>query len=159
MFYNFFPMLEYMLDKDFYETLAYGKKYEAELIKLLHLENAKTTDSKFFDIDYNGIKYEVKADRMTHRTGNVCIEFQSNGVASGIAITQAEIYAYFMVFPNGSYELFLIPVEYIKAQIIEQEYKSILNGGYNKLSRFYLFPLHKFSKFKKDLKEQIGTYE
>lgn len=151
MRYGFFSILEYMIDKEFYETLAYGKKYEAELIKLLHLENAKTSDSKFFDIEYNGIKYEVKADRMTHRTGNVCIEFQSNGVASGIAITEAQFYAYFVVHPNESYELFIIPVDYIKAQIIEQGYKSILNGGYNKLSRFYLFPLHKFSKYKKEI--------
>lgn len=151
MFYNFFPMLKYnMIDKDFFETLEFGKKYEAELIRVLHLE-AEATDSKFYDIEFNGTKYEVKADRMSHRTGNVCIEFSSNGALSGISITEAQIYAYFVIHPNDKYELFLIPTEYIKAQIEEQTYKCILNGGYNKLSRFYLFPLHKFSQFKKNL--------
>lgn len=140
-----------MLDKEFYETLAYGQKYELELIKVLHLENAKTSDSKFYDIEYDGIKYEVKADRLTYRTGNLCIEFSSNGIESGIAITEANIYAYFIVRPNGSYDLYLIPVEHIKTQIKERGYKSILNGGYNKLSRFYLFPLEKFSAYKKQI--------
>jgi hypothetical protein len=141
-----------MLDIDFFETLNFGKKYEAELIKLLHLEGGEQTDSKFYDIEFNGTKYEVKADRMSHRTGNICIEFTSNGMPSGISITEAQIYAYFVIYPNDSYELFLIPTDYIKAQIEEQTYKCILNGGYNKLSRFYLFPLYKFSQFKKNLK-------
>lgn len=141
-----------MLDIDFYKALEYGKKYEAELIKILQLVSPTTSDDKYFDIECNGTKYEVKADRLTYRTGNVCIEFSSNSILSGISTTTADIYAYFLVHPNNSYELFLIPVEYIRAQIKEETYKSILNGGYNKLSRFYLFSISKFAQFKKNLK-------
>ena len=41
-----------------------------------------------------GKKVEVKTDRMTHKTGNVFIEYESRGKPSGIATTDADYWVY-----------------------------------------------------------------
>ncbi len=47
----------------------------------------------FHDIVSNS-KFEVKTDRMSARTGNIYIEYESRGKLSGIATTQADYWVY-----------------------------------------------------------------
>ncbi len=46
------------------------------------------------EIFAKGKKVEVKTDRMTHKTGNVFIEYESRGKPSGIATTDADYWVY-----------------------------------------------------------------
>ena len=75
----------------------YEKKY-IELRKFTNVEHPQDRICKEFDfVNLNtGISYEVKADKMTCKTGNIFIEFSCNGVKSGIAGTEADYWIHFI---------------------------------------------------------------
>ena len=52
--------------------------------------------------------YEVKADRQAHTTGNIAIEFEYNNKPSGISVTRADYYAYYVVKPYNLFDLYLL---------------------------------------------------
>ncbi len=62
-------------------------------------------------------KYELKADRLSYKTGNVCIEIANCGRASGITSTKSD-----------GYDLYLIPTEELKEMINSKKYK-VIRGG------------------------------
>ncbi len=51
-------------------------------------------------------KYEIKADRLSYKTGNVCIEIANCGRPSGITSTKSDYWGYFVI---KDYDLYLIP--------------------------------------------------
>ena len=61
----------------FEKDLSYGKKHEKMVMKSLE-------------------KYELKTDRMAHRTGNVYVEFQSRGKDSGIRTSKSNTWIFGM---------------------------------------------------------------
>lgn len=138
----------------FQELLAFGHIYEKKLLEHIEHDSFVIKEGLFsyYDIKvYHGdkvIRYEVKADRMAYRTGNIVIEYMSNSVPSGISITRAKYYAYFVVKPYDQYDLYIIPVKHIKKLINEQNYKRELRGGNNKLSCMFVFSLDTFEEFK-----------
>ena len=142
---------------NFKNDLDFGNKYEIELLKYLDYDKYIQSKGKFKPYDlkiYNNNKitrYEVKADRMTHYTGNIAIEYDCFNKPSGITTTRASYYAYFVVKPNNEYDYYIIPVKKIKKYITEKKYKRNITGGDYNLSKFYLFEKAIFEKYKKNI--------
>ena len=136
----------------FRKDLTFGKQYEMLLIDLVehtHFEMApsgayKPWDIRFYDGDAS-MKVEVKADRMTGKTGNLAIEFECSGKPSGIATTDADVWAYFAPHASGC-KWWWIPVADIRAAIDGEQYSSIKSGGDGWRARMYLFPESVFAE-------------
>lgn len=130
----------------FQNDLLFGKQYELILLDYLSKSEYDEVElapvGRFVEWDVKikkGVleaKYEVKADKLASKTGNLCIEYECAGQPSGISTTQANHYAYFVVSGN-SHELYLIPVDRLK-QYIETASPRKMNGGDGYRSRFYL---------------------
>ena len=139
----------------FNQDLLLGKKYEVILLDYLDKDEYDEVEfapnQRFVEWDVKlkrgqlEAKYEVKADRLTAKTGNFCIEYECAGQPSGISTTQADYYAYFVL--DGSHQdLYLIPVARIKELIAQGAYKK-MNGGDGYRSRFYLVPKATFVEY------------
>jgi hypothetical protein len=131
----------------FTDDLQFGSKYEREFFD--SLTNARRITGKFkpYDIiDSNGIKYEVKSDRLASKTGNICIEYMCNQVPSGISSTEADFYIYFVVTQHG-YRLYKIPTDDIRDMIEKQVFHKSMSGGDGWRSKFYLFREECFQKY------------
>jgi len=144
--------------KNFFKDLKFGHKYESELATYLNPFykniNVIKEKCKFYDIicyTENDIEetYEVKSDRLSIKTGNLAIEYKSRDKDSGIMITKANFYAYFIIKNETEYDLYIIPTEIIKEKINSKEYKKSIKGGDNWTSQMYLFDLTVFKDYKK----------
>lgn len=140
----------------FVEDLKFAHLYENLLLNYIHEDydevefapqdssqsewDVKITKGNFI------CKYEVKADRMSYKTGNVCIEYECNSRPSGISTTQADIYAYFVVKNANDCDCYLIPIKYIKTLIENGDFKKV-NCGDRYKTKAFLIPLNKFSSF------------
>lgn len=132
----------------FQNDLLLGKKYELMLLDYLdrkeYDEVELAPNKRFVEWDVKikrgslEAKYEVKSDRLSHKTGNLCIEYECSGHPSGINVTQADYYAYFVIH-GSEQDLYLIPVDRLKAYIETANPKK-MGGGDNYRSRFYLIP-------------------
>ena len=72
----------------FSKDLSYGKKHEKLVMK--SMEN-----------------FELKTDRMAHKTGNVYVEFQSRGKDSGIRSSKSDTWI-FKIVSTGDRHMFSI---------------------------------------------------
>lgn len=137
----------------FIKDLEFGNKYENLLIEYLGYDDAKIMDGCFkdYDIEINinnkMVYFEVKADRLTNKTNNICIEFECSKLPSGITTTKANHYAYYEIIDETKHNLYIIPVSRIKKYIILNKYHRIINGGHNYNSKLYLFSKIIFSKY------------
>ena len=82
----------------FSKDLSYGKRHEKLVMK--SMEN-----------------FELKTDRMAHKTGNVYVEFQSRGKDSGIRTSKSDTWI-FKIVSKGDRHLFSIhiPLKRIKSE-------------------------------------------
>jgi len=141
--------------KNFKEDLEFGNKYEKEFLEHIDYDNFEIMKGNFkpYDIIVNHkdkeFKIEVKSDRLTHRTGNICIEYSCRGKPSGITTTQSGCYGYFEVINDNEmiYNLYIIPTKTIKKAIKDKKYHRCINGGDDYASRFYLFNKDIFKKY------------
>lgn len=139
---------------NFKKDLEFGNFYELELLKYIDYDKYIQSEGNFKPYDLKIYKnekitrYEVKADRITHYTNNITIEYECYNKPSGITTTKAKYYGYFVVKPNKTYDLYIIPVKKIKKYIEQKTYSKELSGGQNNLSKFYLFHKNKFEKYK-----------
>ena len=110
----------------FEKDLTYGKKHEKLVMK--SMEN-----------------FELKTDRMAHKTGNVYVEFQSRGRDSGIRTSKSDTWI-FKIVSNGDRHLFSIhiPLSRLK-KLVSKDYR-ILPGGDNLTSKGYLVPMNDLIK-------------
>jgi hypothetical protein len=150
----------------FRRDLNFGQKYE----------NISTTFTGFDRIvlapnkpqsywDYYTVKgdkkicYEVKADRLAHRTGNLVIEFQCNKKPSGLTATKADYWYYFVVDNNGNYDVYKFPVDELKELVIKENCQKI-NGGNGYRSKMYVLKKDKCDKylFKPENKLDINKF-
>lgn len=140
----------------FQSDLKFGRCYENLLLNYIHEDYEvveMAPDERFTEWDVKiskgnfVCKYEVKADKNTARTGNVFIEYECAGKPSGISITQADIYAYFVVKSSRQQDCYMIPVKYIKTMIENGEYRKMLNVGDGGRVNGFLMPLSKFGAF------------
>jgi hypothetical protein len=136
----------------FVNDLKFGKVYENDAKD--RLVNAKIIEGKFkpYDmIDEDGLKYEVKSDRWTFKTGNLCIEFECNNKPSGITSSEADFYFYYVVNTASTkpYEcVYKIPTVNIREMINKASYHKIQKGGDLWRSKFYLFKVELFEGYK-----------
>ena len=101
-------------NSDFAFDLALG---QAEEIWLADLLRGKTV--------------EVKRDFIASRTGNVFVEFQSRGKASGLATTRADFWAFIL---DGE-RVIIVPTQFLQ-QVARKAYKQgrTVRGGDNNTS-------------------------
>jgi len=106
---------------NFTKDLSYGKKHEKLVMK--SLEN-----------------FELKTDRMAHKTGNVYVEFKSRGKDSGITTSKSDTWIF--KIPNGrDTHLFSIHIPLTRLRkLVSKDYK-VVPGGDKLTSRGYLVPL------------------
>ena len=137
----------------FNSDLKFGQIYEKEFINIMGFKSYEHETKKAikeYDIivKHNGseTKYEIKADRLSYKTGNLCIEIANSGRPSGITSTKSDYWGYFVIKPYG-YDLYLIPTEELKEMINPKKYK-VIRGGDGKNSESILIPISHLEKFK-----------
>ena len=105
----------------FTKDLSYGKKHEKLVMK--SMEN-----------------FELKTDRMAHKTGNVYVEFQSRGKDSGIRTSKSDTWI-FKIVSKGDRHLFSVQIPLTRLKkLVSTDYR-IVPGGDNLTSSGYLVPL------------------
>jgi hypothetical protein len=124
----------------FQSDLALGKLYERLAIRYLKQKGETLKDypegyCKQYDFLTNTSSYEVKADRMTDRTGNLYIEYECSGKPSGISTTDAEYWFYFILMPENGYRAYKIPTNFLKGLLPQAR---TTNGGDAYRSKGYL---------------------
>jgi len=147
----------------FNTDLKFGQTYEKEFIKIMGFksyEHETTKAIKEHDIivkhNSSETKYEIKADRLSYKTGNLCIEIANSGRPSGITSTKSDYWGYFVIKSDG-YDLYVIPTEELKEKAFSKQYKSI-RGGDGKKSDLVLIPIHHLEKFKYDSQVKESSY-
>jgi hypothetical protein len=141
------------MKNNFNDDLKFGHKYETEFIRLMKFQNYNyQPNKKISEYDilvYNNdeeIKYEIKADRLSYKTGNICIELSCNGRPSGLSVTTSDYWGYFVLKKNKEYDLYIIPTQDIKDLIFSNNFKMIRGG--DKRNELILIPLQHFEKYK-----------
>ncbi len=130
--------------------LELGQSYEDEAIRLLggsgRTIKKAPKDKAFSDWDFclDDESFEVKADRLAHRTGNLVIEHTCNGRPSGIRSTKAEWWCYFVLNPSGGYRYYKIPSSVIRKACVGAREWHTDNGR----TKFYLVPVSQFSDYR-----------
>lgn len=110
----------------FNKDLSYGKKHEKLVMK--SMEN-----------------FELKTDRMAHKTGNVYVEFQSRGKNSGITTSKSDTWI-FKIVSKGDRHLFSIHIPLTRLKkLVSKDYR-IVPGGDNLTSKGYLVPMNDLIK-------------
>ena len=147
----------------FNKNLALGHKYEDIAITKLfgNPDDLYRPKGQFrpYDFTTGQIAYEVKSDMGSYRTGNFCIEFSFHGLPSGITTTMADIYIFFVVYPNESYKVYIIPVCVIKKVIHEKSWTHILAQRPGHPSSCYIIPISLFSDYEIDVIGSSATME
>jgi len=134
----------------FTEDLAFGKNYEklateyfeSDIVEHAPNKRFKPYDFKVFE-NNKWIKVEVKSDRMTKETGNICIEFKCSNKPSGITTTESDYYIYFVV---GTDDVYKIQTEDIRAIIKNNKFRTCKGGDFGR-SEFYLIPRKYFEEY------------
>ena len=123
----------------------------------------ETADRKKFDLDleYGQVredvvsemlqdkKIEVKSERgMWMDTGNICIEYQSYGKPSGIAVTEADYWFHNLCIGEDIFATLVFKVDNLKKIIDNLDSKRSVSGGDHNASRMWLLNIQKL--FAKD---------
>jgi len=137
----------------FKSDLAFGDKYQEQYIASMNPQpsflEVKKGYFKPYDFIADGVKYECKADRMAHTTGNLCIEYFSRGSPSGIATSEADFWIYMLVAPDGNVsDTFKIPGDALKEEIANKSYTRDVAGGDNWTNKMYLFAKSVFAAYR-----------
>jgi hypothetical protein len=106
----------------FSKDFKYGKKHEKLVMKSRE-------------------DYELKTDRLAHKTGNVFVEFESRKKESGIKTSKADIWIFKIVDKNDKHLFSIeIPLDRLLKKVYNSTYR-IVAGGDNLTSKGYLIPL------------------
>ncbi len=132
-------MAHYNFEKD----LADGHKAEEEarvlIAQLFEVPltdiTANTTKDYDFRIISSQLCFEVKNDLMAHITGNLAIEYESRGKASGISTSKAHYWIY--KFSNHYY---LVKSELLKKELFENKnyFKTVTGGDAGSNTKMFL---------------------
>lgn len=127
---------------EYYKNLGYDIKHIHGYHKEYDFEITKDEKTEYV---------EVKADRITHKTGNIAIEYLCNYKPSGISTTTSHYYNYFVIKPNDEFDLYVIPTQDIRDLIESKEYTKILKLGKNGRNEVYLFKKEVFKNYLIDM--------
>lgn len=78
------------------------------------------------------VRVEVKTDLVGHRTGNVGLEFEQNGLPSGISTTESDIWCWYV---KGMKKIFYFDTDTVRSFITNELYHDVKEIVH---SRFYL---------------------
>ena len=113
--------------KKFDIDLIYGKVREKQVAEMLQDK-----------------KIEVKSERnVWQKTGNIAIEFESYGKASGINSTESDYWWHNLCIDDDTFCTLVFNTKSLKKIIDNLDYKKIVNGGDHNASRMYLLNLQK----------------
>jgi hypothetical protein len=133
----------------FNADLEFGRIYEQEFLNYIDYDEAIQAPNKCFpDYDWRirkgdvWTKYEVKCDRLAHKTGNLFIECQCSGKPSGIQTTKSDFYFVFVVDGRNIVDVYEIETSYLKALCASRKYgtRCCYNEGRNQ-SEGYIIPI------------------
>ena len=106
----------------FSKDFKYGKKHEKLVMKSRE-------------------DYELKTDRLAHKTGNAFVEFESRGKESGIITSKSDIWLFKIVNKSDKHLFSVeIPLDRLRKKVYNSTYR-IVRGGDNLTSKGYLVPL------------------
>ncbi len=142
----------------FVKDIKFGKIYEHIILKFLstdkNIEQFVMPNWRFKPYDIldtsTNKKYEIKSDRYTYTTRNVCIEYQYDKKDSGILTTESDYYFYFVVNTESTKpheRVYKIPTEDIRRMINHKLYHKTQKGGDAWKATFYLFRENLFSQY------------
>ena len=121
-------------------------KYERfrKLDKTLKFNNDNRYDFSFLTEEKKRIKFEVKDDDKSFKTGNVAIETRCRGHKSGISVTEAK---YWIHKIEGTFYVF--KTKLIKDKIENKKYERFVNDGGDpgSYTNLYLFKQEKIVKW------------
>ena len=141
---------------DFKKSLEFGKIYESETLKYLEYDNVEFSIGKCKEWDIKTTKdnketyYEIKADLVAYKYGNLCIEFKCSNVDSGISSSIADYWVYYVIKNKEKklYDVYKIPTDDIKTLIKNKSFhRKVRCGDYNN-AECYLFSSSLFSNYK-----------
>ena len=139
----------------FVNDLSFGKQYETKFINYLAFDEYDEIEvcpnSRFADWDIRIKKgdkytsYEIKADKRSASTGNLCIEYECSGSPSGLSTTTADYYGYFVV--GAKEDCYLIPTSILREACSSPNVRKCSCGdGYR--ARAYLLPVRDYMQYK-----------
>jgi len=134
----------------FVSDLKLGNKYEKKALEYIDYDEYEIMKGKCKEYDIivkknkRKIYYEVKCDRLTHKTGNIAIEYMCNKKPSGITSTRSTYWIYFVLKDGKIKDVYKLPVYIIRR--VMGKFRSI-NGGDGWRSAMRLVPIEKFKKF------------
>ena len=109
----------------------------------LDLQYGKVREKKIAEMLENK-KIEVKSERnVWQKTGNIAIEFESYGKASGINSTESDYWWHNLCIDDDTFCTLVFNTKSLKKIIDNLDYKKIVNGGDHNASRMYLLNLQK----------------
>jgi len=133
----------------FTRDLTFGKKYEEIAKQLTGEVILESPTGKFSDYDFKTdvSTYEVKSDRLAYKYGckTMFIEFECGGNPSGINVSIADFWFYFMVKPDGSYICYKIPIGVLREECCSSR---IVSGGDGGRVRGYIVMTERLQDYK-----------
>jgi len=130
----------------FKEDLKFGHVYERRALDFFKFENFEFNDTGAYDILLDKrVKIEVKADRLAYATGNLAVEYECRDKPSGISISEAHYYIFFVIHRNAEDDVYIIPTEHLKRMV---QGCKIAYGGDRNASSIYLLPIKECEKYK-----------
>jgi len=140
----------YTKDKELAEQCEYEvacaicEKYGCDFVRYNH---DNKYDILFYTKKGTYLKVEVKQDFTCARTGNVGVEYECRGKASGIQTSEADMYCFKIHESEDKASLYLIPTKELKNMIVNKLFKTIVVGGdANSNSKNFLFDLKVFKQ-------------
>jgi hypothetical protein len=125
-----------MANLNFKTDLILGNEGEQSLVEYLTTKGLSFVDSNDdnrYDIkmlkNNKEVTYEVKTDvkcAPLFDTGNIFVEYESRGKASGISVTQADWFVTYFLYLD---ELWFIKAEKLKQLINTNDFPRFLNAG------------------------------
>ena len=136
---------------DFRKDFPIARKTEAQIAQYLSEKQKMKFLGECNNSDYDirmetpsgkNITIEIKEDFSCARTGNVGVEYECRGRASGIEVSKADFYIYKVHQPDGKKGVSVIQTPQLKKMIENQEYfRTVVGGDPGSFSKNYLFKL------------------
>ena len=140
---------------DFFADLDFGEQYQLKCKDIFEYEtfNMKQGYFKEYDIEMSfkadddivHTTLEVKADRRARQTGNLAIEYESNGKPSGIITTTATWWVHFV---DGENVYYMIPTKVLRKAVKNCLWWRTAVCRDEMESQMYLFERGVFEKYK-----------
>jgi hypothetical protein len=145
-----------MAHYDFNKDLKDGLDAENEVKELLKVRfnvtdsDIQSSTSKGYDIKIIslGLTFEVKNDLMAEKTGNIAVEYESRGKASGLSTTTANFWVYKF---SGIY--YILETARLRTELFTNKnyWKDVTGGDFGSNTKMYLVKVPTFASWGEQL--------